>query len=157
KGAINRKELLHAVISMVWPQTQINEKPQPIPQVIEGKPVVLVVEDNPDNLLTVKALLSDNFSVIEAADGKAGVELAKKHLPHLILMDIALPGMDGIQAFKAIRSEIPFQNIPVIALTASAMTSDRETILAYGFDGYIAKPIDHLEFMHTIQRVLYGK
>jgi two-component system cell cycle response regulator DivK len=65
--------------------------------------------------------------------------------------------MDGIQAFKAIRKETNLQNIPVIALTASAMTSDREAILAYGFDGYIPKPIDHLEFMHTIQRVLYGK
>ena len=157
KGAINRNELLYAVTSMVRPETPKNEKPQPVPQSIEGKPVVLVVEDNPDNLLTVKALLDNDFLVIEAMDGRAGIEMAKEHLPHLILMDIALPVLDGIQAFNAIRSLIQLQNIPIIALTASAMTSDRETILAYGFDGYIPKPIDHLEFMHTIKQVLYGK
>ena len=107
--------------------------------------------------LTVKALLAADFTVIEATDGKAAVEQAKKHKPDLILMDIALPEMDGIQALKAIRNDAHLQNIAVIALTASAMTNDREAILAYGFDGYIPKPIDHDEFMHTIQQVLYGK
>jgi len=153
KGDINRRELLHAVASMMRPHAEIL---QPVPQTIVGKPVVLVVEDNPDNMLTVKALLAGDFTIIEATDGKTGVAQAKEHRPHLILMDIALPEMDGIQAFKAIRSETHLQNIPVIALTASAMTTDREAIFAYGFDGYIAKPIDHVEFIHTIQRVLYG-
>jgi CheY-like chemotaxis protein len=67
------------------------------------------------------------------------------------------PDIDGIQAFKAIRSEPRLQHIPVIALTASAMTNERETILQYGFDGYIVKPIEHVEFLHTVQQVLYGK
>ena len=154
KGDINRSELLTAVAGMLSPQTG---KPPPELQSIQGKPVVLVVEDNPDNMLTVKALMADDFTVIEATDGQAAIEQARKHKPHLILMDIALPEMDGIQAFHAIRNETGLQNIPVIALTASAMTTDREVILAYGFDGYIPKPIDHQEFMHTIQQVLYGK
>ena len=72
-------------------------------------------------------------------------------------MDISLPGMDGIQAFTKIRQTTESQNIPIIALTASAMTSDRETILAHGFDGYIGKPIDEKEFFLTIDKILYGK
>jgi len=72
-------------------------------------------------------------------------------------MDIALPGIDGIQAFRQIRQDTACQGIPVIALTASAMTSDREAILSHGFDGYIPKPIDHREFVRTIREVLYGK
>ena len=158
KGDINRAELLNAVAGMVTPtRAETVEKPKPIPPPIEGKPVVLVVEDNPDNMLTVKAILADHFTVIEAADGLVAVEQARQRQPHLILMDIALPLMDGIQAFKALRNDPHTQQIPVIALTASAMTTDRETILSYGFDGYIAKPIDQIEFFHTIQQVLYGK
>ena len=71
-------------------------------------------------------------------------------------MDIALPGIDGIEAFKMIRNDAKLQHIPVIALTASAMTSDRETILAHGLDDYIAKPIDEKLFFKTINSVLYG-
>jgi len=82
--------------------------------------------------------------------------MAGKHKPNLILMDIALPGMDGIEAFKKIRNNAKLQHIPVIALTASAMTSDRETILAHGFDSYIAKPIDEHIFFKIINETLYG-
>ena len=157
KSDINRAELLDAVASLFRPATGKAAKPQPGRQTIEGKPRVLVVEDNPDNMLTVKALMAADFTIIEATDGQAAVQQAKKHLPHVILMDIALPGMDGIQAFKQIRQDTACQSIPVIALTASAMTSDREAILAYGFDGYIPKPIEHQEFMRTIRGVLYGE
>jgi len=83
--------------------------------------------------------------------------MAKKHIPHLILMDIALPGVDGIKAFNEIRNVGQLAHIPVVALTASAMTTDRETILSHGFDGYIAKPIDEKVFIKTINNVLYGK
>jgi len=72
-------------------------------------------------------------------------------------MDIALPGVDGIEAFKTIRNDGKLSHIPIIALTASAMTSDRETILAYGFDAYLSKPIDEKVFFNTINEVLYGK
>lgn len=156
KGDVNRNELLQAVTSMVM-MNKNETKKQFSQQNIDGKPVILVVEDNPDNMLTVRAILSEDFIVIEATDGIEGVEKAKSCKPNLILMDIALPGIDGIAAFKAIRNEMLLENVPVIALTASAMTTDREAILAKGFDGYIAKPIDEIQFFKTINEVLYGK
>ncbi len=157
KGDVNRIELLNAVAEMVAPKEVAEVQSKRAPQVIEGKPVILVVEDNPDNMTTAKALLSPEFTVLEAIDGKAGVEMAKKYLPHLILMDIALPDIDGIAAFKIIRNDARMQQIPVIALTASAMTSDREAILAHGFDAFIAKPIENKLFLKTINNMLYGK
>jgi signal transduction histidine kinase/response regulator RpfG family c-di-GMP phosphodiesterase/HAMP domain-containing protein len=157
KGDVNRRELLNAVASMVCAATEESASPPAPAPVREGKPVVLVVEDNPDNMITVKALLSGIFTVLEAVNGNKGVEMARKHKPDLVLMDIALPEMDGIEAFQAIRKDSRLQHIPVIALTASAMTSDRETILAFGFDAYIAKPIDEIVFFNTINETLYGK
>ncbi len=156
KGDVNRQELLNAVGSMIKAETTHISKPKRDLPAIDGKPLVLVVEDNPDNMITVKALLSDNFEVLEAVDGNEGFAMARKHRPDFILMDIALPEMDGIAAFRAIRNEAKLQHIPVIALTASAMTSDREIILAHGFDAYIAKPIDDKLFFKTINNVLYG-
>ena len=156
KGDVNRNELLHAVYEMVTPKTPKPENLQRQNLTIEGKPLVLVVEDNPDNMITVKALLADNYTVLEAINGNEGVAMAKKHKPDFVLMDIALPEIDGIEAFKAIRNDAQLLHIPIIALTASAMTSDREIILAYGFDAYIAKPIDDKIFFSTINTVLYG-
>jgi PAS domain S-box-containing protein len=156
KGDVKREELISAVASMVVSE----EKVQPVSkhrfQPIDGKPVVLVVEDNPDNMTTVKAILANDFKIIEAVAGEEGIQMAKKYRPNLILMDIALPSMDGIEAFKTIRADVELEYIPVIALTASAMTTDRETILAHGFDAYIAKPIDDNEFYDTINEVLFG-
>ena len=157
KGDVNRNDLQNAVAAMVSPKTSEPEQPRREFQTIVGNPVVLVVEDNPDNMTTAKAILADKYTVLEATNGYAGIEMAIKHEPHLILMDIELPGLDGITAFKTIRNNTQLQHIPVIALTASAMTSDRETILAHGFDAYIAKPIDAPVFFKTINEVLYGK
>jgi signal transduction histidine kinase/DNA-binding response OmpR family regulator/CHASE3 domain sensor protein len=157
KGDVKRNELLNAVSTMLHPKSEETTKPHLEKQIIEGKPIVLVVEDNHDNMITVKALLSDKYSVIGAEDGKESIALAMEHRPNLILMDIALPEMDGIEAFKTIRNDDRMKHIPVIALTASAMISDRETILAHGFDAYIAKPIDENEFFKTINETLYGK
>jgi signal transduction histidine kinase/CheY-like chemotaxis protein/HAMP domain-containing protein len=157
KGDVNRNELLNAVATMVFPETVETANPQRVLQSIKGKPEVLVVEDNPDNMITVKALLLDNFNVVEAVYGLKSIEMAKKHKPNLILMDIKLPVMDGIEAFKAIRNDSRLQHIPIIALTASTMIQDRETILAYGFDAYITKPIDEKIFYKIISEVLYGK
>lgn len=157
KGDVNRAELLNAITSMVFPELLEVEKPQRKTLPIDGKPVVLAVEDNPDNMLTVKALLSSSFTILEAFDGNQGLQLAKKFKPNLILMDIALPDMDGIEMFNILRKDPYLQEIPVIALTASAMTNDRETILAHGFDGYVAKPIDEHIFLKTIKKTLYGE
>jgi CheY-like chemotaxis protein len=150
-------ELQNAVTNMLYPQKVKNEKSPPRNQTIKGKPVVLVVEDNPDNMITVKALLSDHHTVLEAVNAYECIEMAKKHFPNLILMDIALPDISGIEAFQQIRKISQLQNIPVIALTASAMTHDREAILSHGFDAFIAKPIIAKEFFEVIQEVLYGK
>ncbi|MBE3109484.1 MAG: response regulator [Acidobacteria bacterium] len=119
-----------------------------------GKPAVLVVEDNPDNLRAITALLNDRYQVLEAADGRAGVEQARRRQPDLILMDIALPVMDGVQALQEIRKDETLRHIPVIAVTASAMTGDRETILAHGFDGYLSKPIDAERLKETLHEAL---
>ncbi len=156
KGDMKRGELINAIAGMITPN-EVIIKPQRKSQPIEGKAVVMVVEDNPDNMLTVKALLSENYVVIEAVNGIEGLELAKKYEPNLILLDIALPVMDGIEVFKKIRALPKLQDIAVIALTASAMTNDREAILAYGFDGYIPKPIDESVFFKAIDEILYGK
>jgi CheY-like chemotaxis protein len=108
-------------------------------------------------MTTAKAILAGSYQIIEATDGIGAVEMARQHKPDLILMDIGLPKMDGIAAFKIIRRDAALQHIPVIALTASAMIADRETILAHGMDAWIPKPIDEKEFFKTINKVLYGK
>ncbi len=157
KGDVDRTRLQKAVSSMLFPEVVKAKQPQRKQQQIEGKPVVLVVEDNPDNMITVKALLEDHYTVLEAVDAHQGIELAKEYVPNLTLMDIGLSGMDGIQAFREIRNTPKLQHIPVIALTASAMLHDRETILSHGFDAFIAKPIIEKEFFKVISEVLYGK
>jgi CheY-like chemotaxis protein len=108
-------------------------------------------------MTTVKAVIGKKFKTIEAVNGVDAVKMAQKHVPNFILMDIALPELDGIQAFKQIRNNPHLTHIPIIALTASAMLSDRETILAYGFEAYIPKPIDEKQFFEIINKVLYGK
>jgi signal transduction histidine kinase/CheY-like chemotaxis protein/CHASE3 domain sensor protein len=156
KGDVKRDKLLQAVEEMVFgkkTETTVTERTK---LTLTGTPTVLVVEDNPDNMITIKAVLADGYKVYEAADGLEAVEMAKKHVPDFILMDIALPKMDGIEAFKAIRGDGRLSHVPIIALTASALTEDREIILAYGFDAYIAKPIDQQQFFKTIKETLYG-
>jgi signal transduction histidine kinase/DNA-binding response OmpR family regulator len=157
KGDVNPTELLNAVAAMVAPSHHNTNQEINKPQALSGKPLVLVVEDNVDNMLTVKALLDDKFTVLEAVNGQEGIDCAKKYLPHLILMDLALPGINGIEAFQKIRNDAQLEHIPIIALTASAMTSERVVILAHGFDGYIAKPIDDKVFFGVINKVLFGK
>jgi signal transduction histidine kinase/CheY-like chemotaxis protein/HAMP domain-containing protein len=157
KGSVNSNELISAVDSMVFPETTAAKDSPEVLHPIPVKPLVLVVEDNPDNMTTVKAILAGNYTVIEALDGIEAVEMARKHQPDLILMDIDLPKRNGIAAFKIIRKDAALQHIPVIALTASAMVADRETILAEGMDAYIPKPIDEMTFFKTINSVLYGK
>ena len=112
------------------------------------------MEDNPDSRLAARALLKDRYQVLEAADGRAGVEQARTHLPDLILMDLAMPVMDGVQALREIRKDESLRHIPVIALTASAMEGDRETALAHGFDNYLSKPMDEGLLYKTLREAL---
>jgi two-component system cell cycle response regulator DivK len=113
---------------------------------------VLVVEDNPANMTLADFLLqSVGHTVLKALDAEAGLALAREQQPDLILMDIQLPGMDGLQATGLLKSSEATRHIPVIALTALAMKGDEERIRAAGCDGYIAKPMRYQEFLATIE------
>jgi two-component system cell cycle response regulator DivK len=112
---------------------------------------VLVVEDNPANMTLATFLLkSAGYTVLSATDAEAGLALARGQQPDLVLMDIQLPGMDGLQACAILKSDEVTRDIPVIALTALAMKGDEERIRAAGCDGYIAKPLAYREFLATI-------
>jgi two-component system cell cycle response regulator DivK len=112
---------------------------------------ILVVEDNPDNmLLTVMLLQSAGHTVLSAIDAEAGLMLARDELPNLILMDIQLPGMDGLEATGLLKGNETTRAIPIIALTALAMKGDEERIRSAGCDGYIAKPMSTQGFLAAI-------
>ena len=112
---------------------------------------VLVVEDNPANMTLATFLLkSAGYVVLSATDAEIGLALARAEQPDLILMDIQLPGMDGMTATALLKADAATRDIPVIALTALAMKGDEERIRAAGCDGYIAKPLAYREFLATV-------
>ena len=116
---------------------------------------ILVVEDNAANMtLAVFLLQSVGHTVLSATDAEAGLALAREEKPKLILMDIQLPGMDGLEATSLLKRDDSTRGIPVIALTALAMKGDEERIRAAGCDGYIAKPMRYKEFLATVERQL---
>ena len=117
--------------------------------------LILIVEDNEKNRRLVRDVLQfKGYETIETETGEEGVELARTRHPALVLMDIQLPGMDGISALKALRQDPATRAIRVMAVTASAMTQDRQTILAAGFDGYQSKPINVKSFLEAVQELL---
>jgi two-component system cell cycle response regulator DivK len=112
---------------------------------------ILVVEDNAANLKLATFLLeSAGYVVISAPNAEAGLTLARTQQPALILMDIQLPGMDGLQATALLKADAVTRAIPVIALTALAMKGDEERIRTAGCDGYVAKPLSYKDFLSTI-------
>jgi CheY-like chemotaxis protein len=116
---------------------------------------IAVVEDNPDNRLLVRAILEQQFAVDEYETGAQALEGFEARRPDLILLDISLPGMDGLEVLKRVRGNPVLDGIPVIALTAHAMATDREQFLAAGFDEYVAKPITReVELLDKIARLL---
>ena len=118
-------------------------------------PTILVVEDNPTNMkLSTFLLESADYEVLSATSAEIGVTLAREGHPDLILMDIQLPGMDGLQATTLLKADEATRHIPVIALTALAMKGDEERIRAAGCDGYIAKPLDYKDFLATVKATL---
>ena len=103
---------------------------------------VLVVDDHALNRKLVRDVLGHaGYRVLEAGDAEGGIELAREHVPDLILMDVQLPGIDGVEALRRLRADDVTAAIPVAALTALAMKEDRERCLAAGFDGYLEKPV----------------
>jgi len=117
--------------------------------------LILIIEDNEKNRKLVRDVLQfKGYRTMETETAEEGLKLALEKSPALILMDIQLPGMDGITALKQLRADPTTNQIPVIAVTASAMTNNRETMSAEGFDGYQTKPISLKEFLEEVRRVL---
>ena len=120
-----------------------------------GNELILIIEDNEKNRKLARDVLQvKGFRTIESETAEEGLKLAAEQTPALILMDIQLPGIDGITALKQLRADPKTSEIRVIAITASAMTHNRQTLLAEGFDGYQTKPISLKEFLAEVQRVL---
>jgi CheY-like chemotaxis protein len=115
------------------------------------KPVILAIEDNEDNNLTIKALLEDEYMITTVFDGILGIESAKLHKPDLILLDINLPEMDGFEVFRKLRV---ITEVPIIALTANAMKGDKDKFMKFGFNDYIPKPIDAVQMAEVIKKWL---
>ena len=147
KGDVDKSELIAMVQQMLGIY-----RPAPVPQTPAAPPApsappnlspcLLVVEDNPDNLTTIKAVLGNTYEIRSAADGETGLKKALQILPAVILLDMSLPKMDGMAVLKALKADPDAAVIPVIALTAQAMKGDRERMLDAGCVDYISKPIE---------------
>lgn len=147
KGDIDREDLLLQTNKMIGLVPEKKEFPmvkKKLKTTGEKRniPIILVIEDNPDNMTTIKAILKTKYEIIEAIDGKTGMEAILTEEPDLILLDMTLPVMDGFQLVRKIKSDKRVSKIPVIALTALAMKGDKEGILKAGCDDYISKPIE---------------
>jgi two-component system, cell cycle response regulator DivK len=119
---------------------------------------ILIVEDNEKNLKLVRDVLQvKGYATLEAVNAEDGIRLAVLHKPDLVLMDIQLPGMNGIDALKVLRADPATAAIPVIAVTASVMQQDRNLITQAGFDGYIGKPLNLKEFLDAVRTMLEKK
>ena len=117
--------------------------------------MIAVVEDNADNRLLVQALLEDVYDLTEYATGLEALDGLRRCMPDLVLLDISLPEMDGIEVAREIRADARLRHLPLVALTAHAMSGDRERFLESGFDSYVAKPIiDEQDLLATIAGLL---
>jgi two-component system, cell cycle response regulator DivK len=116
---------------------------------------VLIVEDNEKNMKLARDVLqAKGYETLEAVTGEEGVKLAKERTPDLVLMDIQLPGINGIEAFRQMRADPKTAKIPVVAVTASVTPTDRSQITAAGFDAFVSKPINLKEFLETVKRLV---
>jgi two-component system, cell cycle response regulator DivK len=115
--------------------------------------LILVVEDNEKNMKLFRDILgATGYRTLEATSGERAVELARSQEPDLVLMDIQLPGIDGVEALARIRGDERTAQVPVLALTAQAMEGDHERFLSAGFDAYVSKPVDIAELVATVRR-----
>ena len=120
--------------------------------------LILIVEDNEKNLKLVRDVLQvKGYATLEAGTGEEGLKIARESKPDLILMDIQLPGMSGIEALKALRAEPATAAIPVVAITASVMQQDRQQIMSAGFDGFIEKPVNLKNLLATVEQAAKEK
>ena len=117
--------------------------------------LILIVEDSGKNRKLVRDVLTfKGYEVIETETGEEGVRLARERSPSLVLMDIRLPGIDGVEALRRLRAEETTRGISVMAMTASVMSEDRQKIMAAGFDGYQSKPINVTDFVAAVAQLL---
>lgn len=128
----------------------------PVPVQTAGERLVLYIEDNPANMRLVKKILTGlgGVKLLTAESAEAGLELARTGRPHLILMDINLPGMDGFEALGLLRENPETRDIPVVAVTASAMQDQVKRITSAGFDGFLTKPINLQRFIAVVDTLL---
>lgn len=116
---------------------------------------ILIIEDNPMNMRLAQLLLETaGHEVLQAVNAQDGLDIARSQFPEMILMDIQLPGMDGLTATQLLKEDADTRHIKIIALTAFAMKGDEEKMRAAGCDGYIAKPIRYKEFLETVDALL---
>ena len=158
KGELNRADLLSKIEGMF---TTMPLHPRPVVEAPlikkAGETTILLIEDNLDNSMTIKALLGDKYSIIIAEDGLSGFQKAVKFSPAVILLDISLPDIDGFEVLRRIRGNKDIAHTPIVAVTARAMKGDKEMILKFGFDGYVPKPVEQEFIEQTINNLLYGK
>jgi CheY-like chemotaxis protein len=118
---------------------------------------ILIVEDNPANMRLIRMVLRNKgYSLLEATDGEEALAVAMEEPPDLIVMDIQLPKMDGLEVTRRLRQVPRFRQVPIIALTASSMEGDRDKIIAAGCDEYISKPVDTRRFPLLVAKMLQG-
>ena len=119
---------------------------------------ILIVEDNEKNMKLARDVLqAKGYATLEAVNGEDGVRLALAHRPDMVLMDIQLPDINGVEAFARIRANADTAHIPVVAFTASVTSMDRNRITDAGFDGFIGKPVNLKEFLETVRKTLEGR
>ena len=159
KGDVDLKELLGRVYEMLGVVRVFKDEeasPAAIGATIctgwQGDGSLLVVEDNPDNLVTLRAVLGEKYRIVEAVDGEAGLVAVRAGSPSLILLDMHLPQMDGMTVLKRLKADPATAAIPVVALTASAMAGDREKLLRAGCAEYLSKPYQIEELLELVQR-----
>ena len=116
---------------------------------------ILIIEDNAKNMKLVRDLLqAKGYGTLEATTGEQGVSLALAHRPDLVLMDIQLPDIDGVEAFRRLRADMLTEAIPVMAFTASVTPADRDRVMRAGFNAFVSKPIEIRDFLATVKRLL---
>ncbi|MBT3635172.1 MAG: response regulator [Candidatus Marinimicrobia bacterium] len=166
KGAVNKNQLLSKVFDMLEnkPELSTNEldvgSEKNKKRSLRGSnfktvlPTILIIEDNMDNLTSLKAILRDKYNLQEANDGKQGLKMTLENMPDLVILDIMLPLMDGYEVVKRIKADKKARDIPVIALTGKTMMGDREKILAAGCNDYLTKPIDPEKIQSVLKKWL---
>jgi len=150
KGNIEIDDLIYKVKLMIENKPVIKSEHQ----TSNIKHNVLIVEDNPDNMITIKAILKNKYNIVEVYDGEKGLELAQSQIPDIILLDMSLPKMSGEEVVKNLKKNEETKNIPVIAVTAKVMKGEKEKVLKAGCDEYVPKPINSYELKEKISKLL---